>query len=224
MKKGYVCFIILFFTYSMTAMSQPSSIKYLALGDSYTIGESVAQQQTFPFLLSKGLTEKKISIDQPQVIARTGWTTDELMSAMDKVNPSDDFDVVTLLIGVNNQFRGYPIAAYEKQFAQLVDRAIVLAKSKKGRVIVLSIPDYGCTPFGAGSKAKIGKEIDAFNEVNKRIAFKKGVHYVDITPISREASSHPALVAEDRLHPSGLMYKQWTELLLPEVEKALSVD
>src|ERR1700761_8699098 len=123
MRNGYVFCAILSFTYIMTAMSQSSSIKYLALGDSYTIGESVAQQQTFPFLLCKGLTEKKIAVQQPQVIARTGWTTDELMLAMDKASPADDFDVVTLLIGVNNQFRGYPIATYEKQFAQLVDRA-----------------------------------------------------------------------------------------------------
>ena len=205
-------------------MSQSSAIKYLALGDSYTIGESVAQQQTFPFLLSKELTVKKYIVGQPTVIARTGWTTDELLSAMDKTDLSNIYELVTLLIGVNNQFRGYPIKEYEKEFTRLLDRAIVLAKSKKERVVVLSIPDYGCTPFGAGNKVKIGKEIDAFNEVNKRIALKKGVHYVDITPISRQVSTESGLVADDHLHPSGYMYKLWTALLLPVVEQALSLD
>lgn len=203
------------------AMSQTEDIRYLALGDSYTIGESVAQQQTFPFLLAAGLKEKNNFDIKPTVIARTGWTTGELQSAIDKAQLTHDYDLVTLLIGVNNQYRGMSLKQYEREFTLLLDQAVVFAKGKKENVIVISIPDYGCTPYGAASKERIGREIDDFNRVNKRVAVKKGVHYVDITPTSRLASEKPGLVAGDGLHPSGEMYKLWVELLIPEVKHVL---
>jgi lysophospholipase L1-like esterase len=208
-------------TTTLTAMSQTKEIHYLALGDSYTIGESVAQQQTFPFLLAAELKAKNKLEVKPTVIARTGWTTGELQSAIDKAQPTAGYDFVTLLIGVNNQYRGMSLKQYEREFTVLLDQAIVFAKSKKENVIVISIPDYGCTPYGAGSKERIGREIDDFNRVNKRTADKKGVHYVDITPISRQAAVKPGLVAGDGLHPSGEMYRLWVELLLPEVQHIL---
>ncbi len=217
--SGYVIF--LYFTFTLNAMSQQKVIQYLALGDSYTIGESVAQQQTFPFLLATGLKEK-INLDvKPTVIARTGWTTGELQIAIDKAQPTHDYDLVTLLIGVNNQYRGMSLKQYEREFTLLLDQAIVFANGKKENVIVVSIPDYGCTPYGAGSKERIGREIDDFNRVNKRVAVKKGVHYLDITPTSRLAAEKPGLVAGDGLHPSGEMYKLWVELLIPEVKHIL---
>ncbi|MDB5257167.1 MAG: lysophospholipase [Chitinophagaceae bacterium] len=204
-----------------TAMSQTKEIHYLALGDSYTIGESVARQQTFPFLLAAELNAKNKLEVKPTVIARTGWTTGELQSAVDEAQPSAAYDLVTLLIGVNNQYRGMSLKQYEREFTVLLEQAIVFAKSKKENVIVISIPDYGCTPYGAGSKERIGREIDDFNRVNKRVASKKGIHYVDITPISRQASQKSGLVAEDGLHPSAEMYRLWVELLLPEVQHIL---
>jgi acyl-CoA thioesterase I len=216
--KAYVYFILLHFILTLTTMSQTKDIHYLALGDSYTIGESVAQQQTFPFLLAQELKSKNKLNIKPTVIARTGWTTGELQSALDKASPAADYDLVTLLIGVNNQYRGMSLKQYEREFTVLVDQAIVLAKNKKENVIVLSIPDYGCTPYGASSKERIGREIDEFNRVNKRVAVKKGVHYIDITPISRLASEKKELVAGDGLHPSEEMYRLWVERLLPEVQ------
>ena len=202
-------------------MSQTKDIQYLALGDSYTIGESVAQQQTFPFLLAAELKAKNKLEVTPTVIARTGWTTGELQAAVDKAEPSTDYDFVTLLIGVNNQYRGMSLKQYEREFTVLLDQAIVCAKSKKEKVVVISIPDYGCTPYGAGSKERIGREIDEFNRVNKRVSFKKGVHYVDITPVSKLAATQSGLVAADGLHPSAEMYKLWVELLIPEVQHLL---
>lgn len=211
-------------TTMLTTMSQQKVIQYLALGDSYTIGESVAQQQTFPFLLAQELKNKNKLDVKPTVIARTGWTTTELQIAIDKVQPSATYDFVTLLIGVNNQYRGMSLKQYEREFTILLDQSIVFAHNEKENVIVVSIPDYGCTPYGASSKEQIGREIDDFNRVNKRVALKKGVHYVDITPISRQAAQQSSLVADDGLHPSGEMYKLWGELLLPEVQHLLSVD
>ncbi|MBC7487541.1 MAG: SGNH/GDSL hydrolase family protein [Cytophagaceae bacterium] len=205
-------------------MSQTKDVLYLALGDSYTIGESVAQQQTLPFLLAAELKSKNKLEVKPTVIAQTGWTTGELQSAINKAQPSTNYDFVTLLIGVNNQYRGMSLKQYEREFTVLLDQAILFAKGKKEKVIVVSIPDYGCTPYGAGSKERIEREIDEFNRVNKRVASKKGVHYLDITPISREAAKKSAFVAADGLHPSGEMYKLWVELLLPEVQHLLSVD
>lgn len=205
-----------------TAMSQTKDIHYLALGDSYTIGESVEQQQTFPFLLAEQLKSKSNLDIIPTVIARTGWTTGELQAAVDKAKPSSDYDFVTLLIGVNNQYRGQSLKQYEREFTVLLDQAIVFAQNEKEKVIVISIPDYGCTPYGAGSKERIGREIDEFNRVNKRVAVKKGVHYVDITPVSRLASEKKGLVAIDGLHPSAEMYRLWVERILPEVQHLLA--
>ncbi|MDF2456302.1 MAG: GDSL-like Lipase/Acylhydrolase [Cytophagaceae bacterium] len=213
-------------TYDLThhTMSQTDDIRYLALGDSYTIGESVAAQQTFPFLLAGELKVKNKLDVKPTVIARTGWTTGELQAAIDKAQPTANYDLVTLLIGVNNQYRGMSLKQYEREFTLLLNNAIVCAQGKKENVIVLSIPDYGCTPYGAASKERIGREIDDFNRVNKRVAIKKGVHYVDITPISRLAAEKPSLVAGDGLHPSGEMYRLWVELLIPEVQHALNIE
>ncbi len=220
-RKGYGYFTFLYFNLIVTAMSQIKDVQYLALGDSYTIGESVAQQQTFPFLLASELKSKNELEVKPTVIARTGWTTGELQAAIDKAQLTSDYDFVTLLIGVNNQYRGMSLKQYEREFTLLLDQAIVYASGKNEKVIVVSIPDYGCSPHGAGSKQRIGRKIDDFNRVNKRVALKQGVHYVDITPISRQAIQKSGLVAADGLHPSGEMYRLWVELLIPEVQHIL---
>ncbi|GAB4476735.1 MAG: SGNH/GDSL hydrolase family protein [Thermoflexibacter sp.] len=191
---------------------------YLALGDSYTIGESVKEEERYPVMLAKELNQAQIPINSPDIIARTGWTTDELLSAIEKKSPPNTYDLVSLLIGVNNQYRGYSVDAYRKEFEILLKIAIEKAQGNKNRVFVLSIPDYGATPFAKNSDtAKIAHEIDIFNSVNREISQLYGVKYFDITPISREAKDNAQLIAKDGLHPSGPMYKEWVALILNDV-------
>ncbi|MEP2025942.1 MAG: SGNH/GDSL hydrolase family protein [Reichenbachiella sp.] len=197
--------------------------KYLALGDSYTIGEAVAADERWPHILQGRLVGDGIKVELPKIIATTGWTTDELQAAIDKENPAKNYDLVSLLIGVNNQYRGYPIDQYKKEFESLLQQAIAFAKGKSERTFVLSIPDYGVTPFAASKDpAKIAKELDQYNAIAKAICEKYQVAFVDITPGSRRAASEPSLVAEDGLHPSGKMYKEWVDVAYPVVKSMLS--
>jgi lysophospholipase L1-like esterase len=192
-------------------------LKYLALGDSYTIGESVTATESFPYQLQAALKTKGITLAEPQIIAKTGWTTDELLVAIAEQNPSKNFDLVTLLIGVNNQYRGYPLATYEKEFKQLLSLAINFASGDAGKVRVISIPDWGVSPFAAkeGRDAvQVAEEIDAYNGVNKLASMAMGVTYIDITPHSRLAANDNSLLASDGLHPSGKMYAEWVSQLL----------
>jgi lysophospholipase L1-like esterase len=195
---------------------------YLALGDSYTIGESVSEAARFPNQLADSLAATGINIAKPRIIARTGWTTDELRNA---INASDltagsTFDLVTLLIGVNNQYRGRSVDTYKPEFSDMLNRAIGFAGGKKGKVVVVSIPDYAFTPFGKGN-ATISKGIDDYNAANEAICRQMGVAYVNITPISREGLNDPSLVATDGLHPSGKQYSQWVSLIKPFALKAI---
>lgn len=188
---------------SCSAMPQKTS--YLALGDSYTIGESVAESDRFPVQLAR-----ELGLGAPQIIARTGWTTDELNAAIDAANPAGPFDLVTLLIGVNNQYRGRDAEQYRGEFSALLQRAIGFAGGNAQKVIVVSIPDWGVTPFAEGrDRAKIAAEIDRYNAINREEAARAGARYVDITPISR--ANDAALVAGDGLHPSGKQYSEWVK-------------
>jgi lysophospholipase L1-like esterase len=197
-----------------------SVVRYLALGDSYTIGEGVAVEDRWTNQLAKRIELSSQDAGSPMVvdvttIARTGWTTDELWEGMKEHEITPPYDLVSLLIGVNNQYRGHNIEQYREQFVFLLNKSIEYAGDPK-RVIVLSIPDWGVTPFAWGRDAtQIAKEIDAFNAVNREEAEKANVHYVDITPVSRETVGDPELLAQDGLHPSGKMYAQWAELALP---------
>lgn len=202
--------------------NSPGVKKYLALGDSYTIGEAVPATQRFPVQLQQKLVEAGIKLEAPQIIARTGWTTDELMNGIRQANPRGHYDLVTLLIGVNNQYRGRDTAEYRRQFRELLNIAIGYAGNKASHVIVLSIPDYSITPFGlTRDMVKISREIDWFNRINLQETSNTLAVYVDITPISRRGLGEPQLVAADGLHPSGEMYKEWVGLLLPEAKKIL---
>lgn len=199
--------------------NSPKVKRYLALGDSYTIGEAVPATQRFPVQLQQKLITDGIQISAPEIIARTGWTTDELMNGIRQVNPSGTFDLVTLLIGVNNQYRGRDTAEYRRQFRELLNMAIGFAGNKASHVVVLSIPDYSITPFGlTRDMVKISREIDWFNHINLQETQNTEAVYVDITPISRRGLGEPQLVAADGLHPSGEMYREWVELLLPEAK------
>ncbi len=205
-------------------MHSPATNTFLALGDSYTIGEAIPEAARWPVQLAARLREHGIAIDAPRIIATTGWTTDELSAAMDDSTFAPPYALVTLMIGVNNQYRGRSLGEYRNQFDALLKRAIHLAGDDATRVIVLSTPDWGATPFGHGSgrdlKA-IAKQIDAFNAAAHAESSTRGAAWIDVTPISREVAQHPEYVAHDGLHPSAEMYGRWVDLVLPVVEARL---
>ena len=200
------------------------SINYLALGDSHTIGESVDESERWPNQLAQMLNKQGYQTDVT-IIAKTGWTTDELWKGIQAREVTPPYDLVSLLIGVNNQYRGRDIEEYREQFVFLLNKSIEYAGGDSNRVFVLSIPDWGVTPFASGRDAEqIAKEIDTFNAVNKTETEKAGVHYIDVTPISREVVNDSSLIASDGLHPSGKMYAEWAKLALPVVLEILDGD
>lgn len=203
----------------MTAQAQ---INYLALGDSYTIGESVDPDQNFPNQTVSMLRLAGRSVENAEIIAKTGWTTFELSARLDADGPRlERYDFVSLLIGVNNQYRGLSAEDYAADFEQLLQRAIQYADGLADRVVVLSIPDWGVTPFAANrDRQRIALEIDQFNAINREIAERYEVQYINITPGTREASSRKELVADDGLHPSAVDYSRWASSV---VEWMLSV-
>jgi lysophospholipase L1-like esterase len=207
--------ILLLTVITITGMSQSSSekIKFLALGDSYTIGESVAEDQRWPVQLAGTLRQKGLNVEQPMIIATTGWRTDDLKRAIEAAKPPKDFGLVSLLIGVNNQYQGKTSAAYAPEFEELLKTAISFAGGDKSKVFVVSIPDYGFTPFGKEKQVQITRAIDDFNAVNKTITEKYDIKYFNITDISRKGFEDPELVASDGLHPSGKQYSQWVEVI-----------
>jgi len=197
-------------------------MRYLALGDSYTIGESVTPTERWPVQLAAQLHAHDLALADPLIIARTGWTTDELLAGIERQTSQGPFDLVSLLIGVNNQYRGRSSEEYRTQFQQLLHTAITLAGGHPDHVIVLSIPDWGVTPFAAGrQRATIAAAIDRFNATNRAETLQAGARYVDITPVSRQALHDTTLIASDGLHPSGKMYTKWVELVLPTALAAL---
>lgn len=193
-------------------------LSYLALGDSYTIGEAVAVEGRWPHQLAAALRAQGIDLSDPQTIATTGWTTDELDAGIDVAAPQGPFDFVSLLIGVNNQYRGRPLAEYRQQFEQLLQRALALAAEDPRRVLVLSIPDWGVTPYAAAhgrDAAVVAREIDDFNAAARACCGDYGVAFVDITPASRAHGAEAAMLVDDGLHPSAAMYRLWMEQALP---------
>jgi lysophospholipase L1-like esterase len=197
-------------------------LHYLALGDSYTIGESVAASERFPHLTAERLRAQNIPMTEPEYIATTGWTTQNLLTAINEANGLKTYDVVTLLIGVNDQYQGLDTAGYRERFSQLLEKAVKLAGNRPGRVFVLSIPDYSATPFVAEKdKSRVQAEIDAFNAINKEITLARNIAYVDITPVTRQAVSEASLLAGDGLHYSAKAHQQWAALLAPLIQQAL---
>lgn len=198
-----------------------TGIRYLALGDSYTIGQSVEINERFPVQLTDSLRSRDYTVFNPKIIARTGWRTDDLTAGIAAANITTTYDLVSLLIGVNNQYQGRPINVYRTEFRTLLEQAIGFAGGDTSKVFVLSIPDYGVTPFAGNNGQQISAEIDAFNAVNLEITDSLNVQYFDITPISRMAENNTTLLAQDELHPSGKMYKMWVELMLDAVESKI---
>ncbi|GMV30200.1 MAG: hypothetical protein AMXMBFR59_23250 [Rhodanobacteraceae bacterium] len=200
-------------------------LRYLALGDSYTIGEGVAADQRWPQQLVARLRADGVAIEDPLIVATTGWTTDELSSGMDAATLVPPYDLVSLSIGVNNQYRGRDTANYRREFAALLQRAIALAGLRTERVVVVSIPDWGVTRFGLASgrnTAEITRELDAFNAINREEAQRRQVAWADVSAISRRAGADTPQLADDGLHPSGLQYSAWLEPILPLARQALS--
>ena len=200
-------------------------LRYLALGDSYTIGESVDPSLRYPVQIADSLEKRGYLTEDPRIIAVTGWTTVDLKAGIRAANPQGLYDLVSLLIGVNNQYRGMDISIYRKEFGELLDQSILFAGSDTGRVIVLSIPDWGVTPFASGrDRDKIAREIDQYNAINREITLSKGIAWIDVTGISRLAETDLTLIAGDGLHPSGKMYTEWVRLALPQIVKMLKED
>jgi lysophospholipase L1-like esterase len=203
-------------------MNADRQLTYLALGDSYTIGESVEVDQRWPMQLAAELRTHGIDLTDPVIIARTGWTTADLQAAIERLYKGEQYDLVSLLIGVNNQYQGLSIDTFRQQFRELVAFAISAAGYDAARVIVLSIPDWGFTPFADRVDAgNVSAEIDAFNMVVREESEAAGVHYFDITPLTRPRAFDPELFAEDGLHPSAKMYGMWVEQILPSVMSAI---
>ena len=207
---------------NITPKEDKSTFTYLALGDSYTIGQSVEENQRFPVQLVNKLNEAGLNVGKPTIVARTGWTTDELARGIETANLSGTYDFVTLLIGVNNQYRARDTAEYRRQFRELLSKAVGFAKGIEKRVIVISIPDYGATPFGINNAQKIGADIDIFNKINREETVLKKANYVYITSISRAAKDDASLIATDGLHPSGKMYSFWVEAIFPLANNILN--
>jgi lysophospholipase L1-like esterase len=203
------------------------ALAYLALGDSYTIGEGVAPAGRWPVQLATALQEAGHVVAEPQIIATTGWTTDELDAGIDAAAPQGTFGLVSLLIGVNDQYRGRSVDAYRPRFTALLQRALGFAGKQPRRVLVLSIPDWGVTPYAREHNRdpmQIARELDAYNAAAQMICAEHAVAFVDITAISRERGAEPGMLVEDGLHPSGAMYTEWTRLALPVARTQLDEE
>ena len=220
MRRKWSFFLISFciFPGTLSPNMLTKSYTYLALGDSYTIGEGIPVAENFPYQTVQLLRKSGLNFHAAEIIAKTGWTTDELQQGIDHSVFQHQYDMVSLLIGVNNQYRGRSVEEYAGEFEQLLQQAISFAGNQQSHVFVLSIPDWGVTPFAEGrDRQQIEKEIDQYNEMNRALAQKHHVHYIDITPSTREAASDETLVAPDKLHPSGKEYSKWARQLADSI-------
>lgn len=190
--------------------------RFLALGDSYTIGESVPDSVRWPEQLVKLVRKQKYDLGDPEILAQTGWTTTDLLHALDREQPTGPYSLVTLMIGVNNQFQGKTPEEYRTELTTLVTRAIQLANNNRLHVIVISIPDWGVTPFATGrDRGQIAAEIDRFNAINREVTVASGILYADITPASRGAATDSTLIASDGIHPSAKLHAIWADIIFP---------
>lgn len=221
----WIFFYLLLFPNNLFSQSNNTTMhtySFLALGDSYTIGESVPLQKSFPYQTVQLLRKENYNFLAPEIIAKTGWTTYELQEGMKEYQFLSKYDFVSLLIGVNDQYREKNILEYKQQFEELLKKAIELANGKKEHVIVISIPDYSATPFaGSLDKEKISGEMDVFNSINKAISIQYKVQYVDITTESKNTMYDPSLVAQDGLHPSAKEYAIWAKKIAEAITSQL---
>jgi lysophospholipase L1-like esterase len=197
-------------------------ILYLALGDSYTIGTAINPENSYPHQLADSLQKMGVSVDTTQIIATNGWTTTDLKKGILDKKPDSSFNLVSLLIGVNNQYQGKSILLYKTEFRELLEQAIAFAGGNADQVFVVSIPNYGVTPFAESrNPAKIGSELIEYDRIAKEISTEYGITFINITPISELATDDLSLLASDELHPSAKMYSMWIGEILPTVTKIL---
>ncbi|GAB1596823.1 SGNH/GDSL hydrolase family protein [Lysobacter claricitrinus] len=202
-------------------------MRFLALGDSYTCGEGVDANDRWPVQLARVLRDRGVDIDDPHVIATTGWTSDELGTGIVLAQPLGTFDFVTIGIGVNDQYRGRSVGDYREELGPLLDTATTLAAGRVDRMLMLSIPDWGATRFARNEgrdSVAVAREIDQFNHVARAMCAARGIAFVDITPISRDGGDHDDMLVADGLHPSGAMYARWVEAALPAAHRLLGDD
>ncbi len=205
-----------------TSNTSTKTFTFLALGDSYTIGQSVQPVERFPAQSASFLIKDSIKFSPIQYIATTGWTTTNLQSAIALQKPPHNYDIVTLLIGVNDQYQHMDTGMYRIKFSQLLDSAIAYSDNRISRVFVLSIPDYSVTPFVyPADKARVSMEIDWFNAINKQITSQRNIAYINITPSTRQGATDPTLIANDGLHPSAKEYSKWASMLAPLLKSVL---
>lgn len=213
-KISFLLFMLIYHTFYVESFAQ-ASYSYLALGDSYTIGESVEEDKRWPIQLVRQLNRQQHHFEEPTIIAKTGWRTDELINAITEKQNLEQYHVVSIQIGVNNQYQNKPIEEFKKDLNLLLPMAISLSKNGPEGVFALSIPDYGVTPFAKEKNPdQISKEIQLFNSVYKEACESYDIAFYNITPISKNAAKQANLLAKDGLHPSGLMYKEWVDFLL----------
>lgn len=206
-----------------TTISENMDFSYLALGDSYTIGEGVPLNEAWPTQLVQRLKERGHKVAPPRIIARTGWTTRNLITNIEsEIDVQRRFDLVSILIGVNNQYQGKLVSEFEVELEEIFRKAINHSKTREKGVFALSIPDYGVTPFGSRNADTIAVQIDRYNAIVRRVAEQYNVDFYNITPISREALVNKSLIARDSLHPSGEMYRAWVDEIIDGVAGKLS--
>lgn len=196
---------------------------YLALGDSYTIGEGLEIKNSWPFQLQDALNEKGFSIERPEIIAKTGWRTDELIEAIKKqASNNNQFNIVSLLIGVNNQYQGKPISQYKKEFKVLLETAISKCRNNNHGVFVVSIPNYGVTPFAKEKdKTNAIEDLKKYNAFAEKQCYKYDVAFYDITDLSAKLSKSKTMLIDDELHPNAQQYKLWIESFIPQLNLQL---
>lgn len=200
----------------------PDELHYLALGNSYTIGTAIPAQQRYPSLLLDTLREAhRYQNAYLRIIARNGWTTTDLLRGLDTSRVDSNYQLVTLLIGVNNQYQGLPLPLYRREMRLLIQRAIAHAQGQPSRVLVISIPDWSATPAGRGQRDSVAAAINRYNAINRHLSDSLGTGYAAITSLSRTATSRPALVASDSLHFSGRMHQRWLPLLFRRSDSLL---
>jgi len=228
MKAGYLrIFWVVLMAALLSACAAPTATdqdaaRVLALGDSYTVGEGLSAEQSWSAQLSRALEAEETAVGELQVIARTGWTSEALLSALQEADPQGPYHLVTVMVGVNDQFNSLSIDAYRANLRALIERAVSLAGGDAARVIVLSIPDWSASPAGAQfALQRVPLEIARFNQVCQEEAQRAGTRYVDVTPLSLLMSEREEYSAPDGLHPSGEQYRAWVELILPEARAAL---
>lgn len=198
----------------------PRTINYLALGDSYTIGQGVSPEQRWPNQLIVRIEENDFEVERSKIIAQTGWTTGNLIAALE-AEALAEYNLVSLLIGVNNQFQNQDFSIFTEEFDELLEKAVQIA-GNKDRVFVVSIPDYGVTPFGSSNAQQIGESIDQYNQYISDRCLASGISFINITEISRQLGDSPGALAPDNLHPSGEQYRAWVDAILPKTIELLN--